>query len=57
MKIEVKKTFEKDFSRLPHAVQSQVTDFLITLSRANDLREVTNVKKLVGFKEFYRMRL
>lgn len=57
MKIEVKKTFGKDFSRLPHTVQSQVTDFLVSLSDASNLREITNVKKLVGFKEFYRMRM
>lgn len=57
MNIEVKKTFIKDFQKLPKSAQSQIADFLQEFEQAPSIRELSNIKKLVGFKEFYRTRI
>lgn len=57
MNIEVKKTFLKDFGRIPKSVQLHVTDFLIDFHTMTDIRDMKNTKKLVGFQNFYRTRI
>lgn len=57
MKVEIKRTFEKDFARIPHSVRPKVTEFLLQISGASHIQEIHNTKKLVGFREFYRTRI
>lgn len=57
MNIEVKKTFLRDFGRLPKSVQSNVTDFLMDFHTVTDIRDMKNTKKLTGFQSFYRTRI
>ena len=47
MNIEVKRTFIKDFSKLPQSVQLQVTDFLRDFENISSIRELSHTKKLI----------
>ncbi|MBY0476016.1 MAG: type II toxin-antitoxin system RelE/ParE family toxin [Chitinophagaceae bacterium] len=57
MNVTVRKTFEKDGLKLPAFIQHRIADLLDELEKANSLSEISNCKKLTGFKNAYRIRI
>lgn len=53
----ITKTFTKQYLRCPGAVQVAVRDLITSLENATSLREPSDIKKLAGFKDYYRIRL
>jgi mRNA interferase RelE/StbE len=57
MKVSYHKNFDKDLEK--YATHEQIREiflFVDELESAESLREFSNIKKLAGFKEFYRTR-
>jgi mRNA interferase RelE/StbE len=38
-------------------IKKSVEDFFISIEAANDFREIHNIEKLTGYKEYYRYRI
>lgn len=57
MTVTIRKTFEKDALKLPGFVQKRLALLIEELEKATALSEITNCKKLTGFKNAYRIRL
>ncbi len=57
MEIIITKTFTKQFLLLPLNVQNAVKLLISTLDEAKSLSEINHVKKLSGFKNYYRIRI
>jgi len=57
MNVSVRKTFEKDALKLPGFVQQRLALIIEELEKATALSEISNCKKLTGFKNAYRIRL
>lgn len=57
MNVTVRKTFEKDALKLPAFIQLRIAVLLDELEKANSLTEISNCKKLTGFKNAYRIRI
>jgi len=57
MIVEFDKSFEKSIERITvPAVKKRIVTIIINLEKAESIREVSNIKKLVGFKNYYRIR-
>ncbi len=56
MNIEIKKSFVKDAKKLATSVQKDVFNLIKELELATDL-EKFDIKKMVGYLKFYRLRL
>jgi len=51
-------TFERSLKKLKNLeVQQKIWDTILALEEAATLRDVPNVKKMEGFKTFYRIKL
>ncbi len=57
MNVTVRKTFEKDSLKLPGFIQQRLAVLIEELEAATKLSEITNCKKLTGFKTAYRIRI
>jgi mRNA interferase RelE/StbE len=57
MNVTVRKAFEKDALKLPRFVQQRLALLIEELENATALSEISNCKKLTGFKNAYRIRL
>ena len=58
MKIEIKKSFLKDIKKQKnYKLEQKVKEFLLNLQTKDDITQIENLKKLSGFKNFYRIRL
>lgn len=57
MEIIATKTFLKQLKHCPTYIQQSTKVVLEALEKANDLNEVPDVKKLEGYKVFYRIRI
>ena len=57
MEIIVTKTFTKQFLRCPANIQDSVKVLITSLEKANALNEIKDIKKLSGFKNFFRIRI
>lgn len=57
MKIEVRKSFVKDADKLPAQVQKKLSEIIETISKANQINNLSDCKKLSGYKTAYRIRL
>lgn len=57
MKITFDKRFEKDYDKLPKDIQQKVKDFIKETLEANKLSELRSIKKLSGFKDYYRFKI
>lgn len=57
MKVEFRKRFFKDFENLPKQVQSLILPGLEQLGSIKSLEEIYSIKKLRGYKNFYRLRI
>jgi len=57
VKVEFRKRFFKDFENLPKQVQSLILPGLEQLGSIKSLEEIYSIKKLRGYKNFYRLRI
>ena len=58
MELKFRKTFFKDFDKLPNNIKKKVNILIFKkLISINSTKEIPNFKKMKGDKEFYRIRL
>ena len=58
MQVIFKKTFLKDIDRIPLEIQSKVKQIaFIEIPKIENLGQLQHHKKLLGFKDFHRIRL
>jgi mRNA interferase RelE/StbE len=57
MKIGFDKKFEKDFDRVPSEIQKAVKSAIQNVLETNATKEISNLKKLTGFKHHYRIKI
>lgn len=57
MEVIITKAFTKQYLRCPANVQAASRDLITSLENANSLNEIKDIKKLAGFKNYYRVRL
>lgn len=57
MKVGYSKSFEKSVRRLSSKMLASVRCVIQEVKAANDIKEITDCKKLVGFKNVYRIRI
>ena len=57
MKIEIRKSFEKDAKKLSAEVKVHLYKLIQQVKNAKDLSEIPVCKKLTGYKNAYRLRL
>ena len=57
MKIAYKKKFLKDVNKLPAQIKKAILDIAFKqIPGIKDIQDFSNLKKLSGFKNFYRIR-
>ncbi|CAM3708132.1 type II toxin-antitoxin system RelE/ParE family toxin [Mucilaginibacter galii] len=58
MIVLIDKTFEKDVSKINNkALRAGIKSLILNLQQADLLTQINNIKKLTGYKEFYRVRI
>ncbi len=58
MKIVYKKSFEKDIKKIKSKlIRQEIKDTLMQIKRAENIYEISGVKKLKGHKNAYRVRI
>jgi mRNA interferase RelE/StbE len=58
MQVVFKKTFFKDFKRLPDEIKSKVQQIVfVEFPDSNQFDDLRNIKKLKGNKNYYRIRV
>lgn len=57
MKIEIRNSFTKDADKLPASIQQQVAVIIGQIQMAKLINQLSNCKKLKGYKTAYRIRL
>jgi mRNA interferase RelE/StbE len=58
MHVNYHRQFEKDLEKYASPEQIQeIFDFVDALEKSTNIRDIQNIKKLSGFREFYRYRL
>jgi mRNA interferase RelE/StbE len=57
VKTAYKKRFLKDADNLPDQIKKDILDFAFKqISEIENIQDINNLKKLSGFKNFYRIR-
>ena len=58
MQVSYHRQFEKDIEKYASPEQIQeIFDLVWKLEQVDSLREITDIKKLAGFKQYYRYRM
>lgn len=57
MEVTITKTFTKQYLRSPDHVQASVRRLITALENAKSLNDINDVKKLAGYKNYFRIRL
>jgi|JI6StandDraft_1071083.scaffolds.fasta_scaffold336313_2 mRNA interferase RelE/StbE len=57
MTVRFLSSFEKDLYKVSPAIRHKVVDLVTQIETVSSIREVSQVKKLRGFKEAYRVRI
>ena len=57
MRTEFLKQFYKDLDKLPESVKDDVADAIENTEEAARTSEIKNIKKMVGFKFAYRIKI
>ena len=58
MKVRFRNSFKKDLKRInDQKVLENVSQVIATVKGAESLAEITNLKKLKGYDDFYRVRI
>jgi len=56
MIVEVRSSFQRDAKKLPAQFQAQLAIIIEELHNVSSLSEISNCKKLTGFKNAFRIR-
>ena len=57
MKVKVKKAFIKDLKKIPSDARNKIEAFVFReVPRATSIGNLKNVKKIVGYTSYYRVR-
>ena len=56
MNVEIRKSFEKDATKLSAAMKVELASIIQQISKSKKLSEIYSCKKLAGFKNAYRIR-
>jgi len=57
MRVEIRSSFVKSAKRLPPALKNKVADIIAEMETAKSIRELSNCKKMTGYKTAYRIKL
>lgn len=58
MKIEFDKSFSKSLNKIQDSlVKNRIEQIIIEFDEAETIIEIKNIKKLVGFQNYYRIRI
>jgi mRNA interferase RelE/StbE len=57
MDLVVEKQFSKQLKRCPNNIRSKFESLYTKIENANRLDDIPNLKKIVGYDNFYRIRL
>jgi mRNA interferase RelE/StbE len=57
MRVEVNTSYLKDFEKLPPKEQDKITDAMENLEKLNSLSEGSNLLKLEGYENEFRMKV
>lgn len=57
MDLVVEKQFSKQLKRCPKNIRSKFESLYGKLENVNSLNDIPNLKKMVGFDQYYRIRL
>lgn len=58
MKIRLKQSFHKDIKKIKEkSIKESLATLIETVESASSMQEILNLKKLKGYKDYYRIRL
>lgn len=57
MKVEIRSSFVKSAKKLPSALKNKVSDIISEMQTATSIRELSNCKKMTGYKTAYGIKL
>lgn len=57
MKIEIKKSFLKDVKKADKSYRLKVLNLIEEIENSTTLNEISNLKKLKGYSNFFRVRM
>ena len=57
MKIEIRSSFTKASKKLPAHYQQKIAEIIEQIEDVENIREISNCKKLTGYKTAYRIKL
>jgi mRNA interferase RelE/StbE len=57
MKIEIRSSFTKDADKLPANIQRHIASIIAEIQSARQINQLSNCKKLKGYKTAYRIRV
>ena len=57
MKVEYSKSFEKSVRKLSGKILDAVRNVIKEVKQADDIKQITDCKHLVGYKNVYRIRI
>ncbi len=57
MKIEFKTSFVRDIKKMDNSTKSQIEELILNVEKAENLLEINNIKKLSGYKTFFRIKI
>lgn len=57
MKVYADKSFQKDIQKLDAPTKKQISEIVLQITQTPTLHQISNVKKIMGFKNSFRIRL
>jgi mRNA interferase RelE/StbE len=57
MRIEIRKSFIKDADKLPPPVRQELAEIIEHITKSDRINQLSNCKKLSGYKTAYRIRM
>jgi mRNA interferase RelE/StbE len=57
MKVYADKSFQKDIQKLDASTKKQISEIVLQITQAPTLHQISNVKKIMGFKNSFRIKL
>lgn len=57
MRIEIKASFVKDLKTVPKDYREKIATIICTMEQAFNLSNLTGIKKLKGYQNFYRIQV
>ena len=58
MKFKIEKSFDKDIGKIEYrAILEKIRVFISKIENANNIKELTKIKKLQGYGSFYRYKI